>query len=200
MPSKRRKRNAPLTRKAILGAAEKLFAQNGFNGVSMRDLSRLSGISQPLIHHHFGTKEALYQAVKQRAMDQFKTVWPSTGAGRDILGRLQTAARNIFTKLVDDRKLLRLSSWTRLEDGNELWPGEDRMMEQLRGELVAAQKAGELRRDVDPLLMAIMLEALICFWCEERLRLKALFKDWVGVDERYLREMWKVLERGMKVR
>ena len=59
-------RDSEATRCAALDAAQHLFAEKGFAGTSMRDIAALSGVSQPLIHYHFGSKEGLYRAVKER--------------------------------------------------------------------------------------------------------------------------------------
>ncbi|HBE91853.1 MAG TPA: TetR/AcrR family transcriptional regulator, partial [Gammaproteobacteria bacterium] len=45
---------------AILDAATRLFAERGFDGVSMRQVSEAAGVSKANIYHHFESKEALY--------------------------------------------------------------------------------------------------------------------------------------------
>jgi AcrR family transcriptional regulator len=47
------------TREAILDAAEKLFAERGFAGTSVRDIVRASESSPPSLYHFFGSKENL---------------------------------------------------------------------------------------------------------------------------------------------
>jgi len=47
------------TREAILDAAEKLFAERGFAGTSVRDIVRSSQSSPPSLYHFFGSKENL---------------------------------------------------------------------------------------------------------------------------------------------
>lgn len=54
------------TRKAILDAAEKLFSQAGFHGVSMRSIAVEAGVPQGLLHYHFVNKEGLFEAVFAR--------------------------------------------------------------------------------------------------------------------------------------
>lgn len=58
--------SADRTRTAILDAAEAEFAECGFDGASMRAIARRAGVHQPLIHYHFDTKEALFEAVFDR--------------------------------------------------------------------------------------------------------------------------------------
>lgn len=47
------------TREAILDSAEKLFAERGFAGTSVRDIVRDSDSSPPSLYHFFGSKENL---------------------------------------------------------------------------------------------------------------------------------------------
>ncbi len=54
--------DAEATRRKVLGAASLLFAEHGVDGVSVRDVARDAGVSLGLVHHYFGSKDALYQA------------------------------------------------------------------------------------------------------------------------------------------
>jgi len=61
-PATPRKVGRPKTdgRDAILSAAEKLFAEHGFEGCSLRKVADLAGVNQGMIHYFFKTKEALF--------------------------------------------------------------------------------------------------------------------------------------------
>ncbi len=66
-----RAREAPTTRDAILDAAERLFAERGFDGVSMREIAAEAGLrNQASLYHHFRDKRALYEAVLERGVDE----------------------------------------------------------------------------------------------------------------------------------
>ncbi len=47
----------------ILDAAEQLFAQRGFYGVSLRDITQAAGVDVALVAYHFGGKRELFRAV-----------------------------------------------------------------------------------------------------------------------------------------
>ena len=47
----------------ILLAATELFASNNFDGTSIKDISKLSGVNSALISYYFGGKKNLYQEV-----------------------------------------------------------------------------------------------------------------------------------------
>jgi AcrR family transcriptional regulator len=53
-------------REEILDGASALFAERGYHGASLRDISRRVGISHPGMLHHFASKDALLGAVIDR--------------------------------------------------------------------------------------------------------------------------------------
>lgn len=54
------------TTRAILDAAERCFAENGFDGVSVRTITDVAGVDLALVNYHFGSKVNLLQAVIAR--------------------------------------------------------------------------------------------------------------------------------------
>ena len=57
------------TRTRILDAAEELFMQHGFEGTSMRHLTSRAGVNLATVNYHFGSKQALIEAVFRRRLD-----------------------------------------------------------------------------------------------------------------------------------
>jgi AcrR family transcriptional regulator len=57
------------TRTRILDAAEELFMQHGFEGTSMRLLTSKAGVNLAAVNYHFGSKDALIEAVFRRRLD-----------------------------------------------------------------------------------------------------------------------------------
>ena len=57
------------TRTRILDAAEELFMQHGFEGTSMRQLTARAGVNLAAVNYHFGSKDALIEAVFKRRLD-----------------------------------------------------------------------------------------------------------------------------------
>jgi AcrR family transcriptional regulator len=62
----RPQRRAEATRERILDAAEKLFAQRGFHGCSIRDITGAAAVDVALANYHFGSKQSLLEAVVMR--------------------------------------------------------------------------------------------------------------------------------------
>jgi TetR/AcrR family transcriptional regulator len=61
-------RDPDQTRERILEAAMRCSSSKGFAAVSMREIAARSGVTKSLIHHHFGSKEALWELVKEQAI------------------------------------------------------------------------------------------------------------------------------------
>ena len=57
------------TRTRILDAAEELFMQHGFEGTSMRLLTAKAGANLAAVNYHFGSKDALIEALFRRRLD-----------------------------------------------------------------------------------------------------------------------------------
>ncbi len=49
------------TKIKIFRIAAKLFAEKGYNGVSMREISEKSKVSKPTIYYYFGSKEGVFK-------------------------------------------------------------------------------------------------------------------------------------------
>lgn len=54
------------TRDRILTAGTQLFAAQGFNGVSLRQLTTEAGVNLASVGYHFGSKEGLIEAIFER--------------------------------------------------------------------------------------------------------------------------------------
>jgi len=75
------------TKIRILDAAEELFMQHGFEGASMRMLTARAGVNLAAINYHFGSKDALIEAVFRRRLD------PMNAARVAELERLEAEAQ-----------------------------------------------------------------------------------------------------------
>jgi AcrR family transcriptional regulator len=83
MPSKIKKlsdssENSESVRESLLAAARRLFAQKGFDGVSVKDLAEATGHNAALVNYYFKSKEGLYR----------ECVMPLLGAGKSNMQRI----------------------------------------------------------------------------------------------------------------
>ncbi|WP_406694459.1 helix-turn-helix domain-containing protein [Singulisphaera sp. Ch08] len=103
-----RGRDAENTRATVIDAASRLFAERGFAATSMRDISAASGISHPLIHHHFGSKEDLYVAVKRHMVEGYARRFPIAARATNRPLSVRAEMRRLMTYLSENEVLFRI--------------------------------------------------------------------------------------------
>lgn len=57
--------------RAIVQAAERVFAGAGFGGATMAAIAKEAGLPKPNLHYYFGSKQALYRAVLERTLSEW---------------------------------------------------------------------------------------------------------------------------------
>jgi TetR/AcrR family transcriptional regulator len=190
-----RVRDAEATQGAVLRAAELLFAENGFAATSIRDISQASGVSHPLILHHFGTKSDLYSAVKRRLIEDYAKRFPNAAKNADRPLNIRAELRRILKYIGGNPMMFRLAARARLEGDNQMWPGEPAVLNMLTRRIAFSQKRKLIRDDVSAEHLSIMLLGMVYFWLEWREHIGQRFRD--RVDEAaYLRQAAAILERG----
>ena len=83
------------TKTAILDAAEVLFVEQGFEGASLRSVTAMASVNIAAIHYHFGSKDALVQAVLERRLS------PINRERLERLDALEAESSEIPLKLED---------------------------------------------------------------------------------------------------
>lgn len=67
-------RDAEITQKEILDAAEIEFSRHGLKGARISAIAKRARITTAMIHYYFESKEGLYRAVLQRPIDEVQTL------------------------------------------------------------------------------------------------------------------------------
>jgi AcrR family transcriptional regulator len=110
----RRRRSAEEARAEILDAAERRLSAAGPSALRLQEVAADVGISHPAVLHHFGSREALVQAVVERAMQNLEQDLVRSIAGANA-GTPDSAALldRVFETLAD-RGHARLMAWLML--------------------------------------------------------------------------------------
>ena len=99
-------------RALILAETKKVFAEKGYREASTGELARASGITEPILYKHFGSKKKLYLAVLAMLSEQFMERFRSLVERRakddllDSLTNLLIDYRNAAMKEHDNIHLL----------------------------------------------------------------------------------------------
>jgi AcrR family transcriptional regulator len=62
-------------REVIVRTATEVFAERGYDGASIDEIARRSGVSAPVVYDHFANKQDLYQRLLERTRDELLGVW-----------------------------------------------------------------------------------------------------------------------------
>jgi AcrR family transcriptional regulator len=90
------------TRERILDVAESLFAETGFTATSLRTITSRAGVNLAAVNYHFGSKEALVEAVFSRRLAPLnRQRIEALGALESAAGGRPLALRDILRAFVD---------------------------------------------------------------------------------------------------
>jgi TetR/AcrR family transcriptional regulator len=71
--TKRQRRNPAATRKKLLTAARREFADSGLAGARVDEIADRAGVNKQLVYHYFGDKDALYLAVLEWVYEEIRS-------------------------------------------------------------------------------------------------------------------------------
>lgn len=163
MAVKKQRRDAAATSEQILDAAEKLFSEHGFAHVSVREISEEAGVTKSLIHHHFGAKEALWQAVKERAFGAYLNAQIDALTNAEASdGLLRSSIEMYFRYLEANPRLVRIMSWAQVEGDTN--PVGARLMPLGAARIREAQEQGRFRSDLNPELTLAVFIGATSYW------------------------------------
>jgi TetR/AcrR family transcriptional regulator len=98
--------------RAILAAAEAVFAEHGFGGATMAAIAARAGVPKPNVHYYFPTKERLYRAVVERIL----TVWLEAASSFDTSDDPAAALTSYIGAKMDLARTMPL--------GSKIWASE----------------------------------------------------------------------------
>jgi AcrR family transcriptional regulator len=88
----------------MVAAAEKLFSEHGYHGVSMDQIAAASGITKPMLYEYFGSKEGLFLACMERARGQLFEAIGSAVRGTDDAEAALRAGIEAFLAVADRQR------------------------------------------------------------------------------------------------
>ena len=116
MPGSRIRLSAPERRSQLLDVAGRLFAEQGFHGLSMEQLAEAAGVSKPVLYQHFPSKQRLYLALVHDAVADLETRLRNALEGTtDNQTRVHGAIAAYFD-FVEDRRFQLLFRTAELND------------------------------------------------------------------------------------
>ncbi|HYL12111.1 MAG TPA: TetR/AcrR family transcriptional regulator [Terriglobales bacterium] len=185
-------------REQILTVATRLFARQGFQGTTTKQIAEHAGVTEALIFRHFPSKESLYWAVIQAKIrgasprDRMRERLNAGGTDAEVLAGL---AAEILERRSKDQTLSRLLLYSALENHrlshrffrNHISGYYDVLAEYIR------RRVGEgAFRAVDPLLAARGFLGMVIYhsWVQELFGGKRFQKFSVQQVSKTLVDIW----------
>ena len=195
-----RQRQAAARREQILKTALKLFAAQGFDATSTRQIAKEAGIAEGLIFHYFPTKASLLAAIldNRRSFRSELRAILEGAQGRPAPEVLREVASGWLATLRRDAELvvLFITAQTNPEVNEAMQQVIGEGTSQVSGYLKARIEAGELREDL-PLQTAVMMffSSLMIFFLTRRYLSET---EWEKQSDAYTRELISVWLEGAR--
>lgn len=192
-------RDAERSRRAVLDAAELVFAERGYRASTMAEIGRRAGLSRGSPAFFFGSKDRLYAEVIKRAFAQRQEVLEpalelarAAGLGNAlsreaVRAALDAAVGGYIDFLASRPTFVRLMQWEALTDGERLRsiPHQSSVLEHGLSSLAGGLRKGDGRSGAAQLLLSFIALCLAPFEHDTTL-MPTLGMS--AADERFLRE------------
>lgn len=185
----------------ILDAAINLFGRHGFTGTSLRAIADEAGVSQALVVHHFGSKEALRQACDRHVTEVVRANKQTTIANGPQLDPFHT-----LRQLERSQPLLRYLARALTEGGEHAANLVDEFVADAEDYMRQGEENGFLKPSATPRerTITLVIWSLGALSMHEHVR-RLLGVDFLDVDappeslRPYLRPMLELFTQGLMV-
>lgn len=185
-------------REQILAVASTLFARQGFNGTTTKEIAARAGVTEALIFRHFPTKEGLYWAVIEAKIQdnsprtRMQARLAAKGTDAEILYGL---AVDILERRAKDQTLSRLLLYSALENhslSHRFFRAFVSGYYGVLAEYIERRTRDGIFRAVDPVLAARSFLGMIIYhsWVQELFGGKRYDKLSVQQVSRTLVDVW----------
>lgn len=146
----------------LIRVAMTMFADKGFDGITVRDIATAANVSVGLINHHFGSKEGLREAADQFFIRQFEEVltddYPSGGSEATGIDQITESTEEWINRHIDDWDLTKAYMRRALLEGSDWGAGLfERFHAVVRTNVDRMDVEGRLRADVDRLWLPLLI-------------------------------------------
>jgi TetR/AcrR family transcriptional regulator, cholesterol catabolism regulator len=154
------------TRRDVVEAAGRLFADRGYHGTSMRDLGRELGMLGSSLYSHVDSKQDLLVEVVEEGARLFESsAAAAVGESNDPVERLRSLIAGHVGVIVDNLDVARtfLNEARVLDDAHRarVVDARDRYEAVFRSVLADGAQAGVFRSDLDPRTEAIFVLSVL---------------------------------------
>ena len=205
--SSRKRRNPEASRARLEAVGERLFAERGYDGVTVAMISSEARLNRRMLYHYFGNKEGLYRAVIGRAYERLAAMEAeladAAAPAEDLVERM---IRAYYEFLGAHPGIVRLLTWENLRQGRtaqtlDIASAKTPILEALRESMAQGKREGRFRGSVDERQLLVSCMALSFFYFSNRYTLsQSVGVDFGGEDavERRIRHVVRLVLDGIR--
>jgi AcrR family transcriptional regulator len=107
-PAPRTRSYGDFSRQRILEAAERVFARDGFQGATTREIAREAGVNEVTLFRHFRTRDDLLrETILCHSIAPEELIGPQSDWERDLPGEVEAYVRKYYEMLLEKEALVR---------------------------------------------------------------------------------------------
>ena len=154
---------APQRREQLISVATKLFAERGYEATTTAAIAEAAGVTEPILYRHFASKQELFVAIVREMSELTMRHWEGLIAGTsnpaDAIRRIARQFPEHVAQLADAYHVIHgaLSTSRDKQVLKVMHEHYAQIEEFFVGIIGRGQKAGLVRRDMDPRLPAWQL-------------------------------------------
>lgn len=149
---------------AIIDAAQKLFADAGFEGTSVRDIAHEAGVNVAMISYYFGSKEKLMEAVFEQKANHTRIKIENLLQNEQLthLEKVSILIDDYVDKFIAQQEFHRIMIREQLMEKNTsvaelICDLKKRNVASIKKLINEGQKAGAFRKNIDIVMMVTTL-------------------------------------------
>lgn len=155
----------PVKQIQIMESAEKLFAEKGFAGTSVRDIADEAGVNLAMISYYFGSKEKLLEAIFRYRGEYIKLQLESMIQDKTMssLEKMEMLMDNYINRIMQQQCFHKIMAREQMMDVGGTTSKLIKQLKRTNQDLVSqiireGQKKGEFKKNIDvPLMMATLI-------------------------------------------
>ncbi|MBN1670045.1 MAG: TetR family transcriptional regulator [Kiritimatiellae bacterium] len=175
-----KQRRSIKSRRSILAAAERVFAEKGLHGGRVDEIARLAGLNKQRLYAYFGSKRELYRHVLLQVYSRVAENERLTALREEDIPKMTGVVVDAFFEFHEKNpRFWRMLAWENLQGGQGLLEGDwarirgtyIRHLEELYG---TGQREGVFRSDVSFETYILLLFAATSFYFSNQLTISRL--------------------------
>lgn len=177
------KRDAAATKARILSAATEEFADKGYDGARVDEITIQSNVNKNSLYHYFGSKEQLFVAVLEQAYRTLRERQSDLSIRgmppEEGMRRLVEFNAKLWIEMPELIRLLgseNLHEAKHIKQSDEVPQLYNPIMETIQELLKRGAEEGVFRDDVDPVDLYISISALSAYYIAHRHTFEYIFK------------------------